>query len=320
MTNLSESVLKNHMIRKKYNQKTAFINELCNGLKANGFDPVIQHEKTGFKSRNIIIGNPYSAKFVISAHYDTPATLGFFPNLATPLNLFFFLLYQLILALGILLIPAILGLLVLLIPMEIPGLEYSIALMVFGISSAISCLLIMVGFANKNNYNDNTSGVITLIETLLSLNAEEKDKICVVFFDHEELGLLGSRAFLKRYKDVFKRKMLFNFDCVADGETFVFVYNKYTKQEISYIEKAFSVNNRKVILRSKSRALYPSDQVGFIKGMGICSCHRNFLVGYYFARIHTNFDTKFDINNIIDLKDGIINYLKRSVENERVFS
>ena len=60
-----------------------------------------------------------------------------------------------------------------------------------------------VGKANKHTANDNTSGVLTLIE---ALHEDELKDVCCVFFDHEEVGLFGSRFFYKKHKEELRIK------------------------------------------------------------------------------------------------------------------
>ena len=52
--------------------------------------------------------------------------------------------------------------------------------------------LMMFGQANKHNANDNTSGVVTLLEIAGTLPENQRDKVCFVLFDLEEAGMIGS--------------------------------------------------------------------------------------------------------------------------------
>ena len=60
--------------------------------------------------------------------------------------------------------------------------------------------LVMIGPANKHNANDNTSGVVTLLEIARSLPESQRGKVCFVLFDLEEAGLIGSAAYRKAHK------------------------------------------------------------------------------------------------------------------------
>ena len=74
------------------------------------------------------------------------------------------------------------------------------------------------GIRNKHNANDNTSGVLTLLYIMKKLPPNMRNKVCFVFFDNEEKGLLGSKAMNKKYKDLFLAKLVINFDCVGNGK------------------------------------------------------------------------------------------------------
>ena len=88
MTDFSRLVLQQFQIRKKREQKTAFIDL----IKSYYSDAII--EEGGFgKNRNIVIGNVDTAKVIFTAHYDTCAQLPF-PNLIFPKNIFLTILYS----------------------------------------------------------------------------------------------------------------------------------------------------------------------------------------------------------------------------------
>ncbi|QQK07461.1 M28 family peptidase [Miniphocaeibacter halophilus] len=61
------------------------------------------------------------------------------------------------------------------------------------------------GIANKHTVNDNTSGVATLLWIMEDLPETDRDKVC---FDQEEVGLIGSDNFKKKYKKIVKHKLL----------------------------------------------------------------------------------------------------------------
>ena len=87
-------VLEKYEIRKSKRQKTAFISAVTAYAQRHNYTVCV--EKGSFGSRNIVIGDPESAKYLVTAHYDTPASIGL-PNFITPCNLFVFILWQLLL-------------------------------------------------------------------------------------------------------------------------------------------------------------------------------------------------------------------------------
>ena len=80
-------VLYQFPVRKTGKQKAAFRVALQSYAQSMGYS--YREEKGRFGSRNLILGNPESASYLITAHYDTCVALPF-PNLITPCNLFLF--------------------------------------------------------------------------------------------------------------------------------------------------------------------------------------------------------------------------------------
>ncbi|MBR5207829.1 MAG: M28 family peptidase [Erysipelotrichaceae bacterium] len=168
----------------------------------------------------------------------------------------------------------------------------------------ILLLSMLFGPANKHTANDNTSGVITLIEAMH--NEDIAKKAAFVFFDQEELGLLGSAFFAKKHKDIMKDKLLVNFDCVSDGDHMMFIYSKPADKSRSKLEAAFpSTEEKEAIHTDASTTLYPSDQKSFKCSVGVAAFHKDKRFGYYIDKIHTSKDTIFDERNIEFLVDGL---------------
>ena len=93
-------------VRKSKQQKQEFRDAAQSYLKQFGYSPTV--EKGSFGCRNMVIGDPETAQYLITAHYDTCARLPI-PNLITPCNFWAFLGYQLVVMLLMLLVPAIPG-------------------------------------------------------------------------------------------------------------------------------------------------------------------------------------------------------------------
>ena len=164
MTDFSRLVLQQFQIRKKREQKTAFIDL----IKSYYSDAIIEEGGLG-KNRNIVIGNVDTAKVIFTAHYDTCAQLPF-PNLIFPKNMLFTLIYSVLIS-----IPFI----VVFIPVY-QGVEYftqSFALAYYTYMLLVFTLIGVVFYGGKPNIhtaNDNTSGVVTLIETIAKLPPEQR--------------------------------------------------------------------------------------------------------------------------------------------------
>ncbi len=297
MTSLSHEILKNWQIRKTKQQKTAFIE-----MMKTQFPELKVEEGGSAKSRNLVLGDVESAKVIFTGHYDTCARLPF-PNFITPKNFLFYILYQLLISIPFLALMffAAWGLKKLgLAPLASIWIGY------FAMIGAMFFVL-MGGPANPHTANDNTSGIITLIELYAALSPEQRSKAAFVFFDNEENGLLGSAAFAKKYKKLgIRNKLLVNFDCVSDGDHLMLVLKKKAdKQYHDLFAQCFQPQGSKqILLETNKTAFYPSDQANFDLGVGVAALKHKKLVGYYMDKIHTPKDTVFEEENIALLVKG----------------
>ena len=311
MTEVSKHVLDNFHVRKTKKQKDGFIDYICKFAEENGYRAKV--EKASFGAKNIVIGDPDSAKAVYTAHYDTCPKLPF-PNFITPKNFFYYLVYQLLITVVLLAVLFVVAF----------GLAYVADLIcdAFKMEEALADLLsyyawllgyfltfflFMKGPANKHTANDNTSGVITLMEIMQALPEEKKNEIAFVFFDLEEMGLFGSSGFASKHKKEMKDKLLLNFDCVSDGDTILFAVKNSAKKYIPALEKSFVPNeNFKVDIASKG-VFYPSDQANFKAGVGVAALnYSKRLRTLYMDKIHTDKDRVFNEENIEFLTTGAI--------------
>lgn len=300
MQELSKKIIESYQVRKTRNQKTKFIEYLKTELR----DYKVRVEEGGpFKSRNIIIGDLVNSKIVLSAHYDTAPMLPF-PNFTTPKNIFIYLLFNIFLIACLLIIDVIVAFFVLLLTKDMnitKIVSYFVLFFLFA--------WLFIGKANKHTMNDNTSGVITLIEALH--DEQIRNQVCLVFFDHEETGLFGSAFFARKHKKELKDKLLFNFDCVGDGDTIMLVLNKKARIKKSEITATFlAEDDKQFFITSASTTIYPSDQLNFKKSVGVAALKKNCLFGYYINRIHTNKDVILEERNIDMILKGIKRYLK----------
>lgn len=298
-----DDLLQNYPVRKTNAQKTAFINHL-----ADIYGDRMHVEESGKiqKNRNIVIGNPDTASVVYGAHYDTCARLPF-PNFITPKNFVIFLLYQIFVALvmviPILLVSTLLG--ILMGALDVPEFPAFFITEVLVLALFLFVFTLMTkGPANPHNANDNTSGVVTVLA--LADRLAGRNDVCFVLFDNEEAGLFGSSAFAKAHKTVRDRTLLVNFDCVSDGAWLLILSSKSARRTTAYNDFCESVRRRcastdKIpLIASSSTTIYPSDQMNFKKSIAVAALKKTKtpLIGYYMDRIHTPKDTVFDEQNI----------------------
>lgn len=304
MTQISQEILSYFQVRKTKKQKTGFINFLLPEIRGMGYSPKVETNGI-FKSRNIVVGDIKNAGIVFSAHYDTCAAMPV-PNFIMPQNILFTVLYSFVLAIPVFIIA---------FAVSFTAAYLTSSPVVSSVSAMAVCILLiylmLFGKANRHTANDNTSGVITLMEIMAALPHELRDNAAFVFFDHEEAGLLGSAAFRKMHRTEMENKLLVNFDCVSDGDNILFVLSKKAAHE--YLEplklSTIAVSGKNTVFADVSNTFYPSDQMHFPLSVGVAALKRGPL-GLYMDRIHTNRDTVFDFSNIEFIRGSIINFLR----------
>lgn len=303
MTEFCKNIFDNFQVRKTTKQKDAFIE-----LIKSKYDVTI--EKGGFgKNKNIIFGDVSKANTIVTAHYDTCAVLPF-PNFIAPRNFLLSFGFQLVI---VLVIFAIAGIIPAIISQFVSSTSPEVNLVLDLIPSFVLIALLFLIFAgkpNKHTANDNTSGVITVLETIEALN-KEKENVAFVLFDNEENGLLGSAFFKSKHKKELKTKLIINLDCVSDGDTIMVIKNKNAQKKFgSMLEESFKSSSEKNILTAKAAlTFYPSDQIWFKSNVALCSVKKKPLLGYHVDRIHTKYDTKFDEKNIEFIRECLVQFV-----------
>lgn len=305
-----EMIKKEYQVRKSYAEKSKFINLLEDSLKDYGLN--LKIDKHG-ECRNLIIGDPNNCELLLTAHYDTPPN-AIFPIISLISSIFALIVSQIIMLAPIiiywLIVPSLVSnLLVKNVPLILYLLIYTVALLI----PLLYLYQLTYGYANKNNLNDNTSGVVTLLSIINKLDKHQLDKICFVFFDQEELGLIGSANFSKKYPHIKKDTLLINYDCVANGSEYLIVSKKLVRDSNDYnllCDVSKNVYHKPFRLRKAINTPYMSDQLLFDKSIGIVAVHRLPWIGYYLNKIHTRADTVFQTENIIDITSLTISFIE----------
>lgn len=294
-------ILNQFPVRKSKAQKEKF--RAAVQSYASDFGYPVKEEKGSFGCRNLILGDPETAQFLVTAHYDTCARLPV-PNLITPCDFWPFLGCQLLLALVMLLPPAVPGGLV---GWLTGGFEWGY--LAWYVLFWVWLALLLFGPANKHNANDNTSGVVTLLEIAKTLPENQRHKVCFVLFDLEEAGLIGSASYRKAHKGATDKQLVLNLDCVGDGDHIRMFPTKMLKKDrkkLTSLYKACGYFGKKdVLVQEKGFSLYPSDQANFPYGVGICALRKKKKT-LYLSRIHTSRDTILEETNINILRAAII--------------
>lgn len=298
-----EEIIESYPIRKSKKQKESFWLWAKNRAEEMGYSANIEVNKRNY---NVVIGNPETAEVTFTAHYDTPPAMPI-PNFITPKNVVFYIFYQLI----------VVGLLV--------GVCVGIGAIAYHFTNNYDASynigfgfywillgLMLLGPANKNNVNDNSSGVAAIFEIMQRLPQEERNKVAFILFDNEEKGMMGSSAYAKMHKSVKAEKLLINMDCVGDGENILFFANKKTRQLESYDKLVSAMEaqlGRNLLMNKLEGCLYPSDQSQFKLGIAVCACKKAKVIGYYCNKIHTRRDTVCEQENLDFIANGLSQFV-----------
>lgn len=302
MTELSREIFKSYQVRKTNAQKQEFAAFLKAHIQQ------LQVQESGLpKCRNLVIGDPATAKVILGAHYDTCAQLPL-PNFIAPKKPLLCIAYSIVMILPYLAVILLLNRLLNLLHLDFWP-RYCIMLTAY----AALVYLMFSGPANPATANDNTSGVITLLEIYDSLTPRQREDVCFVLFDNEEKGLLGSAQFRRKYKKQIKRTLMINFDCVSDGDHFLLGITKAANNKYGdSIAKSFvSTDTKQVLLENLKKVYYPSDQAGFPMAVAVAALKYKKPIGYYMDKIHTKNDTVFEEANIQYLKEHTIQLIEQ---------
>lgn len=291
----------NYPIRRTKSQKEKFREFIKNEISNTKYD--FRVETLDNSHNNIIIGDVEKANVIFTAHYDTPAT-SIVPNLMFPRNRFLGLIYHL----GI---PVILSILSLLLAYLISNLiinNTKITVILYLFIYLTSFYLLTRCFTNKNNKNDNTSGVATILELATIC---EKENVAFVLFDDEEKGLLGSKSFNKAHKELLRKKLLVNFDCVGVGENIIFIAkDEAIKHDLYENLKGYFVSNEiyNPLFFPYKGSFANSDFKSFDCSIGVMCCKKLKNI-YYTNKIHTNKDKVANKKNIEYIVENIIEFI-----------
>ena len=291
-------------IRFRRREKDAFLARCKAEFSALGYSGAEMIEQKSCLSKNLIVGPP-DADILITAHYDTPGRNGILLCLAPILGH----------TLGSFVLPILLGVL-----LGVFG-GFGIAIGVdflhfrFNLIPALLVLaLLLLGFLvkNRHNYNDNTSGVLGVIDIAARVAAdpELRGRCALVLFDNEEWGLLGSAAFRKWRKKRYPGKeprTVINLDCIGNGDVLLVAATKGNKTWSS-IADALKQSGFDTV-KKRSSLVFLSDHAHFSEGVMLSFVKRSRLGPLYLPRLHTNRDTICDTERIERLGEAVYKYL-----------
>ena len=284
-------------VRKNKAQKTAFRQWVMAEIAEMGY-PVRVEENDKGRQQNIIAGDPEHAQVTFTAHYDTPSTI-LLPDLQIPRNFPVYLLWQLFLIGGMLLLSFLAG-------MALGLLTQNGDVMILGFFGAfvLQMVLQLNGFANRHNVNDNTSGVAALLEAMQRIPEEDRQKAAFILFDNMEKGRKGSKAYCRDHLEMHHTRFIVNADSVGVGDVFLVSAPSLAVQLPQYakLQKALAAcPERTVRFHSSMTTRVNSDFRSFKCGVGIGAYRDVPGIGLYLGDLHTAADDEVDQRNIDDL-------------------
>ncbi len=290
---ICEQITEQFPVRKTAAQKKAFRQWVMGEIGEMGYKAQVEQNDRG-RQQNIVVGDPEHAEVTFTAHYDTPATI-LVPDLQFPRSFPVYLLWQIIIIGGMLLLSLVIG----------AGLGLAtrngdvMILSFFGAFLALIWLQLS-GFANPNNVNDNTSGVAALLETMARIPAENRDKVAFILFDNMEKGRKGSKAYAREHLEMQHTRFVVNADSVGVGDVFVVCAPALAVQLPQYaaLEKLLAADKaRQARFYSSVTTRVNSDFRSFKCGVGI-GAYKQGSAGLYLGKLHTAGDDEADQGNI----------------------
>lgn len=305
-------------VRKTVAQKRAFEKWVMAKMREMGYRPYVDgmNRKDKLRHRNIIAGDPQSADLLISAHYDTAATIGL-PDLRIPRNFPVYLLSQGAILLLMLLLSLIMGSLI-----GLATKNGDLLILGFFFTYLALMLLMMFGVENKHNVNDNTSGVAALLETMQRLSPEVRKTTAFILFDNQETGGRGAKSYGKQHVEIQTMKLLVDLNCVGDGDTFVISAPKMAqdKPEYAFVRDALTAGakdaNVNALFFGRTGVHGAGDYRRFVCGVGISAYHHSAGVGLVTGRLHTARDIVCRQENLDFLADSLSRAAEKLMENQ----
>ncbi len=297
-----EYVNEHYPVRRNPVEKRAFRTYVQKQAERVSLPVTVEENK---KHHNVVVGDVERAKVVFTAHYDTPAASAV-PNLMMPRSPFLSYLYAFGYPVGL----AMLSLLVAKGAQALFSLSYEVfAVLYIGLYFGVYWLLTRT-FPNSNNKNDNTSGVATL----LSLMETGVPGAAYIFFDDEEKGLLGSKAYEKAHKETLSDKPVINLDCVGNGKHILTVAKEGAQRHPAYEvfrEALVGEGDFSVAHFPKKGSVGNSDYKNFPCGIGVMATKKSRAGVHYTDRIHTAKDTEASAENIEFLRNALVRFSER---------
>ncbi len=273
MSKYAKRILSEYPVRRKTEEKEKFRSYLMGTLEELGYRAKLQtcESRLGFGVRtvNVVAGDPESARVLFVAHYDTPLR-PLLPPLIMPTRPVSAFLYLALTPLCVLLGSLVLSFAVTM-PLNAPGLTLPLFLLLL----VLSLLYLRFGPSETRNVDDNTSGVVALLETAAALTPRYRGNVAFVFLDGGFGGMRGAKGFRAKYPSA-KEKNVVNLNCVAQGDELLILpsrQNRWNGEALDALLESFDVGAKKtVFLKTNGLIYYPSDNRAFRYSFTVCAC------------------------------------------------
>lgn len=304
MTEFSRIISAQCPMRRTKLQKARFRLLLKDGFEKLGYGVELETDRFLLKSKNVVVGDIDSAEYVFTAHYDT-ASASLLPDYYAPRSLFFTIGYKvlrvaLLIALMFLFAAfGALGFLTLSSLITDNDTAMRIIAAAGGYCGAALPLLLSFLLSNRNNANDNTSGVITLTEIAARLPQNLRDKVAFVFFDNGERLMLGSAGFAEKHPGLADKTAV-NFDCVGSGSVITFIFSNKTQLSgpLAKAAEQTKPNDKELLTITSALTAFYSDHRNIKNAIGVTAMKKSRMSGGYVSKIHTPRDRNCDERNI----------------------
>ena len=300
-----EVLLKLFPVRRSGAQKADFREWLAREMKGAGYRCKEERYGKTNGSVNVVAGDPDRATVFLVAHYDTPSRM-LVPNFVSPTNVPAHFLYHFVTAFLLLALALVVSFAVT-FPINQPKATFPLFVLL-----ALGVLFwTAFGPPNRSNANGNTSGVAALLA--IAARVPRDKRVCFVFLDNSERNFLGAGAFRKQHMAAGDNCLFFNFDCVGDGDHFLFLLSRVCRWDgdlINALLDAFpAAGEKQAHVLDKGMMYYPSDHRKFKFHVAVCACRRLAGLGYYIPHLRSRRDTVLEVANIDYLAEGMARFL-----------
>lgn len=234
-------------ISKRYRrkEKNFFVNEMGKDFEALGYKvKAVRGYQKKIEGINLVAGDPKTADTIIIANYDTPSHIYGNPVKYYPFNGPASYSSALLPTWTPLIIAGLIGIYILIY--QVPHLDFTArfwpsifwAVMLF--VCFISPAFMVGGFANRLNFNRNTSGCIAALKIAEKLDNNKRQHVAFVLTDYGCSRHVGDYILREGLGDAIDRKKVIMLDCVGDGLMWAIGYKEQSKNMAEEISQLFN--------------------------------------------------------------------------------